>query len=106
MTGKARKYLRGLAHHLSPVVIVGQRGLSEGVVRQVDQALTDHELIKVRLGSECPATREDAATLLGTRTGCELAGAIGRVLILYRPHPEQPRIALPAAGGDAASATA
>lgn len=97
MTGRDRKYLRGLAHHLNPVVIVGQRGLSDGVVRQVDQALTDHELIKVRLGGECPATRDEAASLLGERTSCELAGAIGRVLILYRPHPEHPRITLPGA---------
>lgn len=97
MTGKDRKYLRGLAHHLSPVVIVGQRGLSDGVVRSVDQALTDHELIKVRLGGECPATRDEAATLLGARTQCEVAGTIGRVLILYRPHPEAPRIRLPGA---------
>jgi len=97
MTGKDRKYLRGLAHHLNPVVIVGQRGLNDGVVNSVDQALTDHELIKVRIGGECPTTRDEAATLLGTRTGCEVAGAIGRVLILYRPHPETPRIALPTA---------
>ena len=54
MNGKDRRYLRGLAHGLSPVVIVGQRGLSDAVVRQVDGALTDHELIKVRLGGECP----------------------------------------------------
>ncbi|MDX2168501.1 MAG: ribosome assembly RNA-binding protein YhbY [Deltaproteobacteria bacterium] len=97
MTGKDRKYLRGLAHRLNPVVIVGQRGLSEGVVRQVDQALTDHELIKVRIGGECPATRDEAASVFGERTGCEVAGIIGRVLILYRPHPEQPRITLPGA---------
>jgi RNA-binding protein len=82
---------------LSPVVILGQRGLSDAVVRQVDGALTDHELIKVRLGSECPLGRDEAAGTLTERTGAQVAGAIGRVIILYRPHPEHPRIALPGA---------
>jgi RNA-binding protein len=97
MTGKERRYLRALAHRLSPVVIVGQRGLSEAVVRQIDGALTDHELIKVRLGSECPEGRDEAGSALIERTGSALAGAIGRVLILYRPHPERPKIVLPGA---------
>lgn len=97
MTGKERRHLRALAHRLSPVVIIGQRGIGDGVVRQVDGALTDHELIKVRLGSECPVGRDEAAGALAQRTGAEVAGTIGRVIILYRPHPEHPRIALPAA---------
>ena len=101
MTGKDRRYLRSLAHQLSPVVIVGQHGLSEAVVRQIDSALVDHELIKVRLGGECPLDRDEAATALTTRTGAALAGVIGRVVILYRPHPERPRIVLP--GGSAAA---
>ncbi|MFN8559911.1 MAG: ribosome assembly RNA-binding protein YhbY [Dehalococcoidia bacterium] len=98
MNGKDRKYLRGLAHDLSPVVIVGQRGVSDAVVRQVDGALTDHELIKVRIGGECPADRDEAAAELVARTGAELAGQIGHVLILYRRHPETPRIVLPGGG--------
>jgi len=95
MTGKERRYLRALAHRLSPVVIVGQRGLSDAVVRQVDGALTDHELIKVRVGSECPVGRDAVEEALTMQTQCEIAGAVGRVLILYRRHPEQPRIVLP-----------
>jgi RNA-binding protein len=95
MNGKDRKYLRALAHGLSPVVIIGHRGLSDAAVRQVDGALNDHELIKVRIGSECPADRDAAAATLVARTGAELAGQVGRVLILYRPHPEHPRITLP-----------
>lgn len=95
MTGKDRRYLRGLAHAMSPVVIVGQRGLTDAVVRQVDAALTDHELVKIRIGGECSVDRDAAAAALAERTGCAVAGAIGRVLILYRPHPEHPRIVLP-----------
>jgi RNA-binding protein len=99
MTGKERRYLRGLAHRLSPVVTVGQRGPNDAVVRQVDGALTDHELIKVRVGNECPADRSEVGATLTERTRCELAGTVGRVLILYRPHPERPRIVLPGAVG-------
>ena len=95
MTGKDRRHLRALAHRLSPVVIVGQRGLTDAVVRQIDAALTDHELIKVRLGSESPVDRDEAAGVLSERTGCAVAGVIGRVLTLYRPHPDKPRIVLP-----------
>ena len=98
MNGKDRRYLRGLAHALNPVVIIGQRGLTDAVVQQVDGALTDHELIKVRLGGECPVDRDEAGGTLAMRTGAELAGHIGRVLILYRPHPETPRITLPSGG--------
>jgi RNA-binding protein len=101
MKGKDRRYLRALAHALNPVVIVGQRGLSDAVLRQVDAALTDHELIKVRLGGECPTGRDEAAETLAMRTGAEVAGHIGRVLILYRAHPETPRIVLPRRGAPA-----
>lgn len=94
-TGKQRRYLRGLAHSLRPTVHVGQRGLTDQVVRQVGTALDDQELIKVKLGPECPTGRKAAGTELVARTGCELAGTIGKVLILYRPHPEKPRIILP-----------
>lgn len=101
MNGKDRRHLRGLAHSLNPVVIIGQRGLTDAVVRQVDGALTDHELIKVRLGGECPVHRDEAGEQLAQRTGAELAGHIGRVLILYRPHPQKPRIVLPSGGAAA-----
>lgn len=97
MTGKDRRYLRALAHALSPVVIIGKRGLSDAIVRQVDQALSDHELIKARLAPDCPVDRAEAAEALSAGTRCEVVGAIGRVLILYRRHPEHPRIRLPGA---------
>jgi RNA-binding protein len=105
MTGKERRYLRALAHRLSPVVIVGQRGLSDAVVRQVDGALADHELIKVRLGGECRLGRDELTAALAERTRSEVAGAVGRVLILYRPHPERPRIVLPGATPGGAAST-
>jgi len=96
MTGKQRRQLRALAHALKPVVVVGQRGLSDAVVSQIDGALTTHELIKIKVSAESPDEREPTAEQLQRRLGCEVAGVIGRVLILYRAHPENPKIRLTA----------
>jgi RNA-binding protein len=94
LNSKQKRKLRALAHSLKPVVQIGQRGVTEAVAQQVETALNDHELIKVRIGAESPTDRNDAASLLIPRTGCEVAGIVGRVLILYRPHPDHPRIRL------------
>jgi len=96
MTGKQRKYLRGLAHSLRPTVQIGARGLTEAVFRQVDQALADHELIKVKVSGDSPVGHDEAAGELSTRLGCDVAGSIGHVVILYRADTENPRIQLPA----------
>ncbi len=99
MSGKQKKYLRGLAHDLDPVVHVGQKGLTDAVTRQVDDALTDHELIKVRVSAESPIDRRDAADSFADKLACEVAGSIGRVLILYRANPDAPKIQVPNAAG-------
>ena len=96
MNGKQRKYLRGLAHSLRPAVQIGTRGLTESVFRQVDQALRDHELIKIKVSGDSPIDHEAAASELHDRLGCEIAGSVGHVVILYRPDAERPRIQLPA----------
>jgi len=95
LRGTHKKYLRGLAHHLEPVVQMGKEGLSEGVVRAADVALTDHELIKVRLPQVDRTERKALAASLEERTGSDLAGLTGRVAILYRKHPDEPKIRLP-----------
>lgn len=97
LTGKQRSYLRGLAHNLDPVVMIGIKGVSASVVQQVDRALSDHELIKVKLTGECPVELDEAAGILQLQTECEIAGSVGRVLILYRARREDPKIQLPAA---------
>jgi len=95
LSGKQRRYLRSLAHTLDPVVVIGQRGLSDAVARQVEECLAAHELIKVKLTGECPVGRRDAAVALAERTHSHVAGEIGHVIILYRAHPERPTIQLP-----------
>ena len=95
LTGKQRHYLRGLGHELRPLVQIGRDGLDDGVVAAVDQALTDHELIKIKVGEAANLDRHEAADDLATRTRSEVAQVLGNTVLLYRAHPEAPAIALP-----------
>jgi RNA-binding protein len=76
-------------------VQLGKGGLDEGVIRAVDAALEQHELIKVKLSSEAPEGRHDAAEMLAESTGASIAQVLGRTILLYRRHPKEPRIVLP-----------
>lgn len=95
LTSAQRKRLRGLAHDLKPLVQLGKSGLTAGVLAEIDRALDDHELIKVRF----LAGKEAKEALVGeivARLGCSEAGRIGHVSILYRRQrdPEKRRIPL------------
>ena len=93
LTGKQRRHLRALGHPLRPVVLVGQRGVSENLICNVHEALEAHELIKVKLHD----TEEIdlIADAICEATGATLAQKIGSVLLLYRPRSKDPEIALP-----------
>ena len=93
LQGYQRKWLRGRAHDLSPVVLVGDNAITDGIIAAVDQALLDHELIKVRLHR--PKNKKGMAQELADRSKAHLCGLIGHTVILYRPHPEKPHIQVP-----------
>jgi RNA-binding protein len=93
LTGRQRKYLRGRAHALEPVVQVGHQGVTDGVLRAVDDALATHELVKVRLRE--PEDKHGDAEALAAGTTSALCGLVGHTVILYRPDPESPRIVVP-----------
>jgi len=93
LRGFQRKFLRGLAHGMRPTVLVGGGGITEAVVEAADRALLDHELIKVRMRQ--PDDKKAMATELATRTGAHLCGLVGHMAILYKAHPQRPRLALP-----------
>jgi RNA-binding protein len=95
LSGKQRRYLRGLGHELRPVVQVGRDGLDDGLVAAVDRALADHELVKIRLGEAADLDRHHAAADLAARTHSEIAQVLGNTVLLYRAHPQDPEIALP-----------
>ena len=96
LNGKQKSYLRGLAHSLSPVVQIGKEGVTAESAAAVDQALTDHELIKVKVLESSPIDRYAAAdALVAAMRGAQIAGVIGRIVILYRRHPHEAVIKLP-----------
>ena len=98
LTSRQRSHLRSLAHTLNPVVLLGRAGLTEAVVREIDDALEARELIKVRLAGDRDE-RAASADAIAARTGAEVAGRIGRIAILFRrnPDPDQRKVNLPPA---------
>ena len=91
LSGKDRASLRAEAHHLTPLVHVGQYGLSPTVVQSLDDALRTHELVKVQLGRNADVTAKDAAGELAAATGATVIQVIGKTATLYRENPELPR---------------
>jgi RNA-binding protein len=87
LTGKQRRALRAQGHHLEPVVIVGQSGVTEGILGALSQALQDHELIKVKI-NEGPETRHEAAQRMAEGTGAELVQLLGRTALLFKKREE------------------
>jgi len=98
LQGFQRKYLRGLAHGIKPLVLIGQAGLTGGVLAAAEGALAEHELIKVKFNDFKEKDRkEDLAAQIGTATGASLVGLIGHTAIFYRmqPDPNRRQIRLP-----------
>ena len=93
LTGKQRRKLRAMGHHLSPVVQVGAQGVTGAVVAAAEQALYDHELVKVKI-AEGPEDRHDAAEHLARETGAELAQLLGRTALLFKKRPKDSKISL------------
>lgn len=94
LTNSQKKYLRGLSHQLQPVVMVADKGLSDNVVAEIEQALDHHELIKVKLRGD----RDQRAAWIDALTRSarvEVIHSIGQVVCLFRRNREKPRIALP-----------
>lgn len=91
LTARQRLFLRGLGHHLQPVVQIGKEGVSDGVVQALDIALDQHELLKLRLSENAPGERQELAAALAEKSGAALVQVMGRTLLLYRRRPDQPR---------------
>ena len=80
---------RAEAQRLKPVVIVGKDGLTDAQFGAIDAALTTHELVKVKLLKTVEVDKNEAAALAAERTGAQLIQRVGRVIVLYRPNPEE-----------------
>lgn len=93
LTPKQRQFLRSLAHGLKPIVLIGQRGVTEGVIQNLHAALLAHELVKVKVHDADDA--EAVAEALHEGTKAQLAQHIGKTLLFYKAHPQKPDIVLP-----------
>jgi RNA-binding protein len=88
LTNEQKKQYKSIGHHLKPVLIVAENGLTEGVQAELERALNDHELIKIQFRL---AEREDRRALMEElcKTGkCELVQAIGKMALVYRKNPK------------------
>lgn len=85
LSGKQTRFLRGLGHHLQPVVMVGKGEISTNLVKSVSEALETHELIKIKLQEGCIIDRKEVADILANRCDAAIAQILGRTILLFRP---------------------
>ena len=95
LSNPQKRYLRGLAHDLKPIVLVGAKGVTPAVLAELDLALEQHELVKVRVAAGDRDEREEWIAALVEGSGAGLAGRIGHVAILYRRSQDKPFVILP-----------
>lgn len=95
LSGKQRRFLRALGHTLKPVVQVGHAGLTEPVLKAIDQALTTHELIKIKVAAEASEGADELAEPIEQAAGSTVAQVVGRTLLVYRGRKKKPGIVLP-----------
>jgi RNA-binding protein len=94
LTPAQRQYLKGLAHSLSPVILIGEKGLTEAVLKETERALKAHELIKIKAGSDEKETRSQWLERICAELDASPVQQIGKILVIYRA-AEKPAIQLP-----------
>ncbi|MFC4728751.1 ribosome assembly RNA-binding protein YhbY [Coralloluteibacterium thermophilus] len=97
LTAAQKRYLRGLAHPLKPLIQVGAKGVTRALLAELDLVLERHELIKVKFAAEDRDTRDAWITELVENSGAELVQRIGNTTVIYRRAQENPQIVLPKA---------
>lgn len=101
LNGKQKRFLRSLGHSLKPVLQVGHAGVTDGLLAELSRALELHELIKIKVGGECPEPVGRTAATLASASTSEVAQVLGRTVLLYRRRAKDPQIELPAGGAAA-----
>jgi RNA-binding protein len=95
LTEAQKRHLRRLGHDRKPIVLAGKGGVGAALLAELDRALTDHELVKIRARAADRDERDAMLAELARATRAELVQRIGHVALFYRAHPERPRILLP-----------
>jgi RNA-binding protein len=94
LTPQQRKFLKAQAHSLKPVVMIGNAGLTEAVLKEITRSLTAHELIKIRILNDNREEREAWLSAICEQLDCAPVQHIGKLLLIYKP-AEEPRLVLP-----------
>jgi RNA-binding protein len=95
LTNNQKKYLRSLAHDLKPVVMIGQHGLSESVLAEIQSSMSIHELLKIKVRAENREEKQQIVEKIVEFSQASIVQVIGGVLVIYRPFDEDPVITLP-----------
>ena len=95
LSSSQRRYLRSLAHDLSAVILLGAKGATDAVVKELDLALSHHELVKVKLSGGDKDERQAQVDTLLQGTGAQSVQQIGHVVVLFRRNEDEPKLALP-----------
>ena len=90
LSTRERTRLKARAHPLEPVMQVGKTGVQEAVVAELERALTAHELVKVKINEPDRDARQEIAVTLSDRTSSALVQRVGKIVVLWRPRPEEP----------------
>ncbi len=94
LSGKQKNYLRGLAHNINPIITIGNNGLSEAVLSELENALDHHELLKIKLPASDKTLRTSLVATICVKTNSTPVQMIGRVSVVYRQSADA-RITLP-----------
>jgi len=98
LTGKQKRHLRSLGHHLKPLVMLGREGITDNVIKAAAAILEAHELLKVKIGHGCLLERQEAAEVIAARTGSEIVQVLGKTFLVFKANHERSdehRIKLP-----------
>ena len=90
-----KKYLKGLANTLNPLVTIGKNGLNENVIASCDEVLTAHELLKVSILNTCETPKGEIALDIAAATHSEIVSSLGHKIVFYRANPDKKIIELP-----------
>ena len=95
LTSKQRAYLRGLANSYDSLFQIGKGGVSDTLIKQVEDALKKRELIKLNSLENCPNTPREVADEIASKAKCDVVQVVGRKMIFYKRNNEEPKIVLP-----------
>jgi RNA-binding protein len=95
LTGRQKRHLRSLAHHLDPIFQVGKGGVNEQIIKHIEEAIETRELMKITVLNNCLEDRHDVAEALAGGADAEVVQVIGKVIILYKESKDYKTINLP-----------